>query len=34
VILADQLAGLAREVELTFPRAYAFIRPGFDEPGV
>ena len=33
-ILADQLSGLAREVEATFPQAQAFIRPGFDEPGV
>lgn len=33
-ILADQLAGLAREVEATFPQVHQFIRPGFDEPGV
>jgi hypothetical protein len=33
-ILADQLSGLAREVEAAFPQAYEFIRPGFDAPGV
>ena len=30
--LAEQIAGLRREVERTFPNARSFIRPGFDEP--
>jgi hypothetical protein len=32
-ILAAQLQELQREVEKTFPAAWSFIRPGFDEPG-
>jgi hypothetical protein len=32
-ILADQLSGLAREVDAAFPQARAFVRPGFDQPG-
>lgn len=31
--LADVLRGLRREVEEAFPRAWSFVRPGFDEPG-
>jgi hypothetical protein len=30
--IAEQIAGLRREVERTFPNARSFIRPGFDEP--
>jgi hypothetical protein len=32
--IADQLRDLEHHVERTFPRARAFIRPGFDEPEV
>jgi hypothetical protein len=31
-ILADQLAELRSSMMHTFPRATAFVRPGFDEP--
>lgn len=31
--LADMLVALRREVEKTFPDAWTFVRPGFDEPG-
>lgn len=31
--IAEQLHTLRRDVEATFPNAWSFIRPGFDEPG-
>jgi hypothetical protein len=31
--LADQLADLRLQVEAEFPKAWQFVRPGFDEPG-
>ena len=31
-MLADELRNLRREVEATFPKAWSFVRPGFDEP--
>ena len=32
-VLASQLRDLKRQVEFTFPHAWSFVRPGFDEPG-
>jgi hypothetical protein len=31
-MLADELRNLRREVETVFPKAWSFVRPGFDEP--
>ena len=31
-MLADELRNLKREVETVFPKAWSFVRPGFDEP--
>jgi hypothetical protein len=32
MMLADELRNLKREVETVFPKAWSFVRPGFDEP--
>ena len=34
VDIASRLDALQREVEQSFPAAHAFVRPGFDQPGV